>query len=148
MMQDNGGEANATQKGLQASFATSKIEPRPSKIEARGSPGTKIHPRGAPDQPRGAQEALKRAQQLPKSVQKPAKWRPRAAQDGPRSLQNRARRIPKRGFSTIFVGSCVRQAPPTILCRFLVCATVSRDVKNLEKPMKNHGFYTSGALSH
>ena len=95
--------------------------PKPPKIEARGTPGSQHAPRSAPDQPgapkkcpRGAQEAPKRSQEPPKSAQKPAKWRPRAAQDSPGPLQNRARRVPKRVLSAIFVGSCVRQAPPMI----------------------------------
>ena len=111
-----------------------KITPEPSKIRPGTSPdppksrpgvalGAQIRPGGAPDQPRGAREAFKRAQEPPKSPQKPAKWRPRAAQDSPGPLQNRARRAPKRVFSTIPVGSCARQAPPAIFCRFLPCAT-------------------------
>ena len=99
----------------------------------------------APKRPaRSAQEAAKSGQKAPKRDQETPKRRPRAAQ----ILENVAGRAPRRVSSTIFAGSSVQQAPGTIFRRSMAGAQNLRCVKTIEKPRKNYGFYTSGALLH
>ena len=130
---------NLPKTAPRASQFAAQDPPKPPKIEpwsVHGSPNVpkrclrpaKRRPRAPKKRPRGAQEAPKSDQEPPKSAQKPAKRRPRGTQECPRPLQNGAQRVPRRVFSTIFVGSSVRQAPGTIFFGFLlVCNT--RDVR-------------------
>ena len=67
--------------------------------------------------PRRAQETPGATQERPKAGQATPKRHPRVAQ----TLQNGVRRAPRRVFSTIVVGSSVRQAPAAILHRSLSC---------------------------
>ena len=132
--------------------------PKPSKIEARGIPGSKNafkkrpkpakkRPRAPNNCPRGTQEASKRGQEPPQSSRKPAKWHPRATLERFGALQNPARRALRRGWSRIFVDSFVRHAPEVILYRFFHLRDKLAICKNLRKPEKNYGFYASGAMS-
>ena len=133
--------------------------PEPSKIEAWSAPGSenvpKIHPRPTKRRPRApkkrprcAQGAPNRRQEPPKSAQKQVKWSPRGVQWGPRCLQDQVGRAPRRICSAIFVGSAVRMALGSTLCRFLICAESWQYMKNLQKPGKNHGFYALEAFAN
>ena len=113
--------------------------PKPSKIEARGIPGSKNafkkrpkpakkRPRAPNNHPRSVQERPRAAPEVPKAGEE----HPRATLERFGALQNQARRAPRRGWSRIFVGSFVRHAPEVILYRFSACATSSRYVKTRE----------------
>ena len=128
--------------------------PKPSKIEARGIPGSKNafkkrlkpakkRPRAPNNCLRGTQEASKSGPELPKGGEVASKSDPREVRSPPKPSPT----SPKTRMEQDFCGKLRSTRSGSDFISFFRLRDKFAICKNLRKPRKNCAFYASGALS-